>query len=371
MVKLGDVATYINGYAFKPRDYSQSGLRIIRIQDLTGNVYQANRFDGILPDKYRIHDDDVLISWSASLGVYRWHGDDAYLNQHIFKVAFDKLDVDKDFFTYQASYRIKKAGRLAHGATMTHLTKKVFDGLPFWLPNQDVQRHVALVLNSVQKQIDLVERMLTKADELVQSRFVEMLGAVTDMVPLSHYVRGFVSGKSLVGNQESRNKVLKTSAVAGNAFDESQLKNLPVDYVPNPDHAVRKGDVIINRKNTIQLVGSAGYVWDDIDDVYLSDLLWKAQLNADVCHPIFLWQVFANESVHRRISNMATGANSSMANIAKKNVLAMPVPCVPIELQREFAAFVEQIEALKSTLDARLDRLTTLYDSLTQRYFAA
>ena len=39
MIKLGDVATYINGYAFKPEDRGEVGLPIIRIQDLTGNAY--------------------------------------------------------------------------------------------------------------------------------------------------------------------------------------------------------------------------------------------------------------------------------------------------------------------------------------------
>ena len=51
-VRLGDVATYINGYTFKPEDWSTIGKPIIRIQDLTGNSYQTNRFDGVVPSKY-------------------------------------------------------------------------------------------------------------------------------------------------------------------------------------------------------------------------------------------------------------------------------------------------------------------------------
>lgn len=88
MAKLGDIATYINGYAFKPQDWSDEGIPIIRIQDLTGNSYQANRYNGEYASKYEVNDGDVLISWSASLGVYIWHGEKAVLNQHIFKVVF-------------------------------------------------------------------------------------------------------------------------------------------------------------------------------------------------------------------------------------------------------------------------------------------
>ena len=70
--RLGDLATYINGYAFKPADWGDTGLPIIRIQDLTGNSYQLNRYDGEYPERIEVNDGDVLISWSASLGVYVW-----------------------------------------------------------------------------------------------------------------------------------------------------------------------------------------------------------------------------------------------------------------------------------------------------------
>ena len=135
MERLGDIATYINGYAFKPADWSSDGIPIIRIQDLTGNSYQANRFKGDYDAKYEVNCGDVLISWSASLGVYVWMGEKAVLNQHIFKVRFDKTEVDKDFFVHQVERILNNASVEAHGATMKHLTKPVFDALPFYLPN--------------------------------------------------------------------------------------------------------------------------------------------------------------------------------------------------------------------------------------------
>lgn len=44
--RLGDIATYINGYAFKPEDRGTEGLPIIRIQDLTGNSYDVGFYNG-------------------------------------------------------------------------------------------------------------------------------------------------------------------------------------------------------------------------------------------------------------------------------------------------------------------------------------
>ena len=103
-VKLGDVATYVNGYAFKPSDWSDNGLPIIRIQNLTGNDYETNFYSGEYQKKYEVNTGDILISWSASLGVYEWKKELALLNQHIFKVVFDKLNVDKRYFFHTVTY---------------------------------------------------------------------------------------------------------------------------------------------------------------------------------------------------------------------------------------------------------------------------
>ena len=56
MARLGDIATYINGYAFKPSDWADTGVPIIRIQDLTGNSYQTNKYKGTYDKKYEVVD---------------------------------------------------------------------------------------------------------------------------------------------------------------------------------------------------------------------------------------------------------------------------------------------------------------------------
>ena len=173
---LGDVATYINGYAFKPTDWGTEGLPIIRIQDLTGNSYQANYFSGEIDNRFRVHSGDVLISWSASLGVYEWQKGDAVLNQHIFKVVFDKQEVNKKFFVHQLRMLLDRFAAEAHGATMKHLTRPTFNALPFYAPPLEQQQEIASILENVCNLIAINQIKLEKFDQLAKSRF---FGAVT------------------------------------------------------------------------------------------------------------------------------------------------------------------------------------------------
>lgn len=65
-VKLKNCATFINGMAFKP----VKGLPIVRIQNLTGTNKNFNYYSKECNPKFEINNGDLLISWSASLGVF-------------------------------------------------------------------------------------------------------------------------------------------------------------------------------------------------------------------------------------------------------------------------------------------------------------
>ena len=174
--KLGDIATYINGYAFKPKDRGTEGLPIIRIQDLTGNSYDLGFYNGEYPEKVEINNGDILISWSASLGVYVWNRGKALLNQHIFKVVFDKLDINKQYFVFAVRYNLKEMEKQTHGATMKHITKKDFDNILIPFPDLRIQSKIAEKLDKLQSIITHRRTQLEKLDLLVKARFVEMFG---------------------------------------------------------------------------------------------------------------------------------------------------------------------------------------------------
>lgn len=174
--RLGDLATYINGYAFKPADWGETGLPIIRIQDLTGNSYQLNRYDGEYPERIEVNDGDVLISWSASLGVYVWQRGKALLNQHIFKVVFDKLPVNKDYFVFAVEHKLAEMESKTHGATMKHIVKKDFDGTTIPYPPIEKQAEIADHLRRITSLIDRQTEQLLLLDQLVKSRFIELFG---------------------------------------------------------------------------------------------------------------------------------------------------------------------------------------------------
>ena len=161
--RMGDIATYINGAAFKPKDWSREGRPIIRIQNLNDPIAEYNYYAGELDTKYLVRPGDVLVSWATHLEAYLWDGPEAWLNQHIFKVVFDKGEVDKVFFIYAANVALKDAFKKAHGfkATMEHIKRGDFEDSEVMIPDMAVQNRFAAFV----QQSDKSKYLLQHAEE--------------------------------------------------------------------------------------------------------------------------------------------------------------------------------------------------------------
>ena len=375
MARLRDIATYVNGYAFKPSDWSGTGLPIIRIQDLTGNSYQTNRYNGEYDKRYEVNNGDILISWSASLGVYIWTGEKAVLNQHIFKVVFDKAEVNKSFFVHQVQNILEKAASQAHGATMKHLTKPVFDALPFKLPSLAEQQHIASVLDKLTGLISLRKQQLAKLDELVKARFVEMFGDPMQnslewpIHQLQEYILFLTSGSrgwaQYFTNDGEYFITIKNVKNCRITLDD-------VQYVIPPDNAetkrtkVEEGDLLISITADL---GRTGVITKAIADygAYINQHLTCIRLDRNVLHPLYVAYYMDSEAGKTQFQLKNQNGVKAGLNFNAINSLNLMVP--PLERQNCFVEFVDKVERQKLTIQQSLDKLEVLRKSLMQEYF--
>lgn len=83
---LSSLADFVNGRAFTAQA-DGSGRPILRIRELNSGIDLSTlRISRSVPDDHLAEPDSLLLAWSGSLGSYRWHGPEAVINQHIFKV---------------------------------------------------------------------------------------------------------------------------------------------------------------------------------------------------------------------------------------------------------------------------------------------
>lgn len=161
MKTLGTVATYINGRAFKPSEWEKAGMPIIRIQNLTSENAPYNYSKGIFEEKYIVHNGDLLFAWSASLGAHIWKGQDAWLNQHIFKVL-PKEGIDRDYLYYFLLAVVAELYAKTHGSGMVHITKAPFMNTPIPVPSLPEQQRIVSRIEELFSQLDAGVETLKK-----------------------------------------------------------------------------------------------------------------------------------------------------------------------------------------------------------------
>lgn len=163
---LGSVATYINGRAFKPSEWESTGLPIVRIQNLTDKNAKCHYSSAAYEEKYKIHNGDLLFAWSASLGAHIWNQNDAWLNQHIFKVIPND-NIDKLYLYYFLQKVIAELYLKTHGSGMVHITKGPFMNTPIPVPSYTEQSRIVARIEELFSELDkAVDTLKTTKEQL-------------------------------------------------------------------------------------------------------------------------------------------------------------------------------------------------------------
>lgn len=172
---LASIGSYENGFAFNELHWSEHGLPIIRIAQITGSQGIVDLFPGMLPDSYRIDDGDLIFSWSGTLAVVRWSGGPAWLNQHLFKVVpADGIDRSFLFHVLQAS--VAEMGKRTHGSTMKHIKRGELREFLVEIPgNEREQRKIAQILDTLDTAILETEALIDKLKAVKQGLLHDLL----------------------------------------------------------------------------------------------------------------------------------------------------------------------------------------------------
>lgn len=162
---IGELCTLINGRAFKPSDWTNTGLPIIRIQNLNNPDAKFNHFLGNVEPKFIVDNGELLFAWSGtpgtSFGAHIWTGERAVLNQHIFRVLFDETVIDKNFFKIAINQKLQELIDKAHGGVgLRHVTKGKFEQTEILLPSFNEQRGIVAKIEALKARSQRVKEEL-------------------------------------------------------------------------------------------------------------------------------------------------------------------------------------------------------------------
>lgn len=145
---------YLNGFAFKPSDWQETGKPIIKIKEMgNGVTAETPRNNGDrVPKKYLIKAGDLIFSWSATLMVIVWTGEEGWLNQHLFKVT-PAEGIGREFLLQSIANAIAEFSNLTTGSTMKHIQRNKLDQVFVNTPPPEIMEKYNNLAESIRTQI--------------------------------------------------------------------------------------------------------------------------------------------------------------------------------------------------------------------------
>lgn len=148
--------------------------------------------------------------------------------------------------------------------------------------------------------------------------------------------------------------VLEVGAVSWGDFRESENKHLLPGLEPRPVASVKRGDSLISRANTVELVARAVIVRNDPVHLMISDKIVRLHVGDSVAHRVVLMVNKHGEHARQHYATLASGVSPSMKNVSRGVILGLPIALPPLAEQRHIVAKVEELMALCDQLEASL-----------------
>ena len=321
-------------------------------------------------DTYSYDCDCVLVAGNGDLNVKYYNGKfDAYQrtyiieskDKHILIVPYLYSFLDK----YVETLREQSIGGVIKYIKLGNLTDAIIP-----LPSVEEQEKIVEKLDKVSELIEKRKTQLEKLDLLIKSRFIEMFGGVHDskiypykaVKELTDVVSGGTPSRDISEYwEEGTIPWVKTTELQNNIVTEVEeyiteqgLSNSSAKIVPS-------GTVLIAMYGQGKTRGMTAYLGiEACTNQACACILPSAKINQT-----FLWQFFILS--YDNLRDMAKGGNQP--NLNGNMIKNYPILCPPRELQKQFAAFVEQVDKSKFEIQKSLEKLEILKKSLMQQYF--
>lgn len=280
------------------------------------------------------------------------------------------------FWSLASSAAAQQWRVLATGVTRVGLRHSDIGKLSIWVPDLQDQRFIADFLDCETAKIDA---LISKQDALVsrlrehrRSAIAQAVEAVLDPssgARFKHFVTEMRQGwspqcESVPADGVTEWGVLKTGCVNGGVFRPEENKLLPADIEPRPNTVVRRGEVVISRASTRDLVGSAGVVEADYPRLMLSDLTYGVTLSEQNASPAFVAAVLGTPRFRGYLESVAKGTSHSMQKLSQGDLLTLPMPLPEVALQAEA---VRVLEPRTAKVNAMVDKAQQLSVKLKER----
>ena len=290
------------------------------------------------------------------------------------------LDQQYLYYFLKSDFALQRIKAVATGSVRDNLKLDMLYEFPIELPSIEEQREITRRLDSTRRLISLREKESQALDDLIKARFVEMfgdpelnpkkwpiktLGDVLSVEPQN----GLYKPQSDYVQDGTGIPILRIDAFYdGKVTDLSGLKRLNCTDTERSRYLLVENDIVINRVNSLEYLGKCAWITGLIEPTVFESNMMRFHVDESRINPCYITRLLCSPFIYKQILNRAKKA-VNQASINQRDVQNLKILIPPVELQKQYAAFVAQVDKSKAAVQKSLDETQLLFDSLMQKFF--
>ena len=320
----------------------------------------------------------ILYTIFATLGEVGILTIDACTNQAIAGITIkDHSEVLLDFLFYYLKSKKAYVNKIGRGVAQNNINMSILRGFKVPLPSISEQHQIVSVLDAVSNVIGFRQKQLTELDNLIKARFVEMFGDMllnemgwqeVHLDALADVVSGITKGRKVREAELIEVPYMAVSNVKEGYIDWTTVKTIMATKQEIEQYRLLPYDVLMTEGGDPDKLGRGAVIAAPLENSIHQNHIFRVRLQLEKILPVFFSQYLQNPKAKLYFLGCAK-QTTGIASINMKQLRSLPVLVPPIELQEQFAAFVEQVDKSKVVVQKALDEAQTLFDSLMQEYF--
>lgn len=364
--------------------YENGNIPFVKIEDITSsNKYLIKTITKITEEGLKnssawlVPKNSLLLALYGSLGEVSINKIEVTTNQAILGIIPKKM-VNLEFLYYWYFYFKPKWKTFAKTTTQANLTKEIIKNSLIPLPPLAEQKAIVQVLKDIDDLIEIVENQIKTLQRikkaLMEKYFTEgvfehkefketKIGRIPKewkVKRLREVIQKFQYGLSKkfsdygeypilkMDNQNEHNIYLNLKNIKFIDLSQEEIKKYALEY----------GDILINRTNSIDLVGKVSIFNLQNSQLFVfASYLIRLKPNKTSIYPEFLAYILSWERIQKRLKNIAS-RSVSQANINVKNLSNILIPCPPLPEQKEIARRLKEIDEFIENRKEKKEHLT-------------
>ncbi|WP_371292302.1 restriction endonuclease subunit S [Faecalibacterium sp.] len=315
-----------------------------------------------------------------NVGSVDWQRDEErVIVSPLYNVFSVSPEIDQQYLYYYlkssaTSYRIKE---VATGSVRDNLRLSMLYDFMIELPSLDVQRQIVSNLDLLASIIRQRNQQLTKLDELIKARFVEMFGDMLlnslewpekPLEGLADIVSGITKGRKTTETGLIEVPYMAVSNVKSGYIDWTTIKTILATKQEIEQYRLMPDDILMTEGGDPDKVGRGAIIKNPLKDSIHQNHIFRVRLDKSELLPAYFAEYLQHQKAKRYFLGCAK-QTTGIASINMRQLRALPVLIPPLPLQNQFAAFVAEVDKSKVEVQKALDQTQLLFDSLMQQYF--